>query len=76
METQQIYLLVILLLVISALVIDKARPAHVFTVGVVLLVFGGVVSSELFIESMTNHAILSIFLLIILTAGINEHFPL
>jgi di/tricarboxylate transporter len=76
METQQIYLLVILLLVIAALVIDRARPAHVFTVGVVLLVFGGVVSSELFIESMTNHAILSIFLLIILTAGINEHFPL
>lgn len=74
MNSIQIYLLIVLALLIIFLVIDKVRPSYTFVVGVFLLVVGGVIPSTAFIESLTNTSILSIFLLIIITAGINEHF--
>ena len=76
MEHTQIYLLVILLLLVVALVAEKIRPAYTFLIGVFLLVVGGVIPSMAFLHSLSNTSILSIFLLIIITAGINDHFRL
>lgn len=74
MENQQIYLLIVLLGLIVGLVVEKIRPAYTFLIGVFLIVVGGVIPSSTFLQSLANTSILSIFLLIIITAGINEHF--
>lgn len=76
MEHTQIYLLVILVLLVLALVAEKIRPAYTFLIGVFLLVVGGVIPTTAFLQSLSNTSILSIFLLIIITAGINDHFRL
>jgi di/tricarboxylate transporter len=70
------YTLIVLTLLIVGLVVDKIRPSYTFVLAVILLVVGGVVPSSQFLAALANPAILTIFLLIIITAGINNHFPI
>jgi di/tricarboxylate transporter len=74
MDNSQIFLLFVLLALIISLILEKLRPANTFLIGVFLLVVGGIIPSTVFIHSLANTSILSIFLLIIITAGINKHF--
>ncbi len=76
MPFQQLYLLVVLGLLIAGLIWERFRPSYVFLGAVALLWLGGLVESRTFVESLANTSILSIFLLIIITSGINEHFNL
>jgi len=72
----QFYLLTVLGLLIAGLIWERFRPSYVFLAAVALLWLGGLVESRTFVESLANTSILSIFLLIIITSGINEHFNL
>ncbi|MBI1316350.1 SLC13 family permease [bacterium] len=76
MPFEQLYLLLVLALLIAGLIWERFRPSYVFLGAVALLWMGGLVESRTFVESLANTSILSIFLLIIITAGINEHFNL
>ena len=76
MPFEQLYLLVVLGLLIAGLIWERFRPSYLFLVAIALLWVGGLVESTTFVESLANTSILSIFLLIIITSGINEHFNL
>ena len=76
MSSQHIYLFSVLALLIAGLILDKLRPSYTFLIAVFLLVVGGIIPTTDFLTSLSNTAVLSIFLLIIITSGINEHFQL
>ncbi len=76
MSSQHIYLFSVLALLIAGLILDKLRPSYTFLIAVFLLVVGGIIPTTVFLTSLSNTAVLSIFLLIIITSGINEHFQL
>ncbi len=76
METTHYIIIGVLILMLIALVYDKFRPSYTFLLAVFVLVVMGIVPSNRFLESLSDKAIISIFLLIIITAGIENHFQL
>ncbi len=58
------------------LIFDKLKPSVVFMSAVALLTVGGVVSVQTFFSGLSNTSIISIFLLIVITGAVNEHFNL
>lgn len=65
-----------LILLLILLLINKIETAVVFLINTFILIFFGVISSEDFIMNFANSSIVSIFLIIFLTAGINSYFPI
>ena len=59
----------VLLWCVVGLLMGRFRPAVVFLSGVVLLMLAQVVQPEDFLESLSNPSIVTIFLLIFITAG-------
>src|SRR5690606_41820928 len=61
---------------VSALVLEKVNPSVIAFGAVICLLLSWVVSTNALLESDSNESILTIFLLIFMTAGINDHFTL
>ncbi|OKL39879.1 SLC13 family permease [Pontibacter flavimaris] len=66
----------VLLWCVIGLLLDKIRPAIVFLSGVIILIVARVVEPVDFLRSLSNESIVTIFLLIFITAGIRGHFNL
>ncbi len=76
-ESYQIpFVLGVILLMIVVLVTDKVKTSWVFLCAIALLIVGGSIGVEDFLEGIANPSILTIFTLIIITAGINDHINL
>lgn len=75
-STQQILVLVVTALVVVALFWEKVKPSVIFFGAVICFLLSGVVPTSALLDSVSNESILSIFLLIFITAGINDHFNL
>ncbi len=58
------------------LLINKLETAVVFLINTFILIIFGVIKSEAFIINFANSSIVSIFLIIFLTAGLNSYFPI
>ncbi|HAD97643.1 MAG TPA: SLC13 family permease, partial [Cryomorphaceae bacterium] len=70
------YALTVILLMIIVLVTDRFKASMVFLTTVALLLIGGIIEVRDFISGFSNISILTIFLLIIITASLNEYFNL
>ncbi len=70
------FVLGIILLMIVVLVTDKVKTSWVFLCAIALLVLGGSIGVDDFLEGIANPSIITIFTLIIITAGINDHINL
>jgi len=68
--------LVIIGLMIILLVTDRLKTSLVFLLACTALAVVGVLSVETYFNGLANGSILTIFLLIIITSGINENFNL
>jgi di/tricarboxylate transporter len=68
--------LISLLILLVMLLINKLETAVVFLINTFILIVFGVIKSEAFIINFANNSIVSIFLIIFLTAGLNSHFPI
>jgi di/tricarboxylate transporter len=68
------YTLLVVLTMVITLVTDRFKPSLVFLLTAALLLVGGVVTVDVFVAGLSNTSILAIFLLIIITGAINEHF--
>src|SRR5690606_24290017 len=70
----------IVLIVTAALIIglfwDKFKPAVLFFIAALIFVITGIVSVTDFLNCFSNESILSIFLLIFITAGLKDNFNL
>lgn len=66
----------VLIWCIVGLLVEKIRPAAVFLSGAIILMLANVVQPGDFLQSISNESIVTIFLLIFITAGIKEHFNL
>ena len=70
------FVLITILLLIATLVWDRIKTSWAFLAAVGLLALGGSVEVESFVAGISNPSILTIFILIIITAGINDFFDL
>ncbi|GAB3535504.1 SLC13 family permease [Pontibacter brevis] len=61
---------------VAGLLLDTMRPALVFISGIIVLMLAKVVQPADFLQSLSNESIITIFLLIFITAGIKNHFNL
>ncbi|PRY13282.1 di/tricarboxylate transporter [Pontibacter ummariensis] len=68
--------MLVLVWCVAGLLTGRLRPSVVFLSAVVVLMLARVVQPEDFLESLSNQSIVTIFLLIFITAGIKEHFNL
>jgi di/tricarboxylate transporter len=68
--------LVIILAMVVVLVLDRFKTSLVFLFTAAALVLTGVVSAEDFMAGLSNSSIITIFLLVIITASVNLHFNL
>lgn len=68
--------LIAIAIMIVLLVLDKIKTSLVFLFTAAALMLVGSTSALEFIEGLSNTAIIKIFLLIIITAGINESFDI
>lgn len=75
-EYHIIFTLTVIALSVITLVVDRFKASMVFLVALATLLLGGVLSTSTVLEGLTNTSILTIFLLIIITAAVNEHFSL
>lgn len=76
-ETFQIvFTLSIVTLLIVFLTLDRFKMSLLFISAVILLIVGRVLSIDEFLQGFSNNAIITIFLLIIITSAINQHFNL
>lgn len=66
----------VIVLMIAALVLDRFKTSLVFLAAVAALVVLGVVPVMAVVEGLANRSILIIFLLILITTGLNETFDL
>ncbi|MDR9374267.1 MAG: SLC13 family permease [Schleiferiaceae bacterium] len=64
----------VLLIMIVVLVLDRFKSSLVFLVAALLLVGARIIPMEDFTSGFANTSILTIFLLIIITGGVNAHF--
>lgn len=74
--TQQFVVLITAILLVISLFWEKLKPSALFFSSALIFVIAGVVSVQDFLQCFTNESILSVFLLIFITAGIKEHFNL
>lgn len=72
-DVKIIYTLSIVLLLIVALVVDRFKMSMLFLFAAVLLLLGKIISVDQFIDGFGNTSILTIFLLITITASVNEY---
>ncbi len=63
-------------MMIVVLVTDKVKTSWVFLCAIAVLILGGSIGVEDFLEGIANPSIITIFTLIIITAGINDHINL
>ncbi|TCS86706.1 di/tricarboxylate transporter [Anseongella ginsenosidimutans] len=75
-SAQQILVLTVTFLVVLALFWERIKPSVIFFGAVICFLLAGVVPTEALLESFSNESILSIFLLIFITAAVNDHFNL
>ncbi len=68
--------LAIILAMVVVLILDRFKTSLVFLFTAAALVLSGVVSAEDFMAGLSNSSIITIFLLVIITASINLHFNL
>lgn len=68
--------LIIIAIMIVVLVMDRFKTSLVFLFATAALIITGSTDALGFIEGLSNSSIIKIFLLIIITAGINESFDL
>ncbi len=61
---------------VVVMVFDRIKTSWVFLGGSALLILGGSVHINEYVSGVSNPAILSVFILIIITAGVNDHFNL
>jgi di/tricarboxylate transporter len=71
---QQGIVLFVTLAVVTLLFFEKIRPALVFFGAVLLFLLSGIIGTGDFLKALANESIISIFLLIFITAGLKEHF--
>ncbi len=67
------FVISVIVLLIVTLVTDKIKTSLVFLFAVVLLLIGGSIGFNDFISGISNPSILTIFTLIVLTAGVNDY---
>lgn len=72
-EFKIIYTLGIVILLIIALVMDRFKMSMLFLFSAVLLLLGKIINVDQFIDGFGNTSILTIFLLITITASANEY---
>lgn len=58
------------------LISDRFKPSLIFLAATALLWLGGVLDMAVWTEGLSNRSIITIFLLIIITAGLNQNFNL
>lgn len=75
-QIQQIIVLVVTLLLIVSLLLDKVKPSYLFFAAVLVFLLSGIIQTNDLLDAFSNESVLSIFLLIFLTAAIKEHFNL
>ncbi len=73
---QQVVVILVVIVLVIFLLLDKLRPAALFFAAVLLFLLLNIIQIEDFLDALANKSILSIFLLIFITAGIKEHFNL
>ncbi|MEO6819292.1 MAG: SLC13 family permease [Ginsengibacter sp.] len=73
-EWQQIIVITVTVLLIFFLFWEKVKPSFVFFAAVFIFLITGIVDTKGFLNSLANESILSIFLLIFITAGLRNHF--
>jgi di/tricarboxylate transporter len=66
--------LVIIALMVALLVTDRLKTSLVFLLASAALIITGALSVQQYFQGLANLSILTIFLLIIITSGINENF--
>lgn len=66
----------VVVLVLIGIVWEKYKASIVFSAGVIVLLFSGVLDIHDYLNSFANESILIIFLLIFITAGIKDNFNL
>lgn len=71
---QQIIVLIITIVLVTLLFFEKIRPSFIFFSAVLIFLLTGIVDTKGFLASLANESILSIFLLIFITAGLRAHF--
>ncbi|HET8573292.1 MAG TPA: SLC13 family permease [Edaphocola sp.] len=75
-QIQQVIVLVVTVLLIVFLLLDKIKPSYLFFSAVLLFLLSGIIRTNDLLDAFANESILSIFLLIFITAAIKEHFNL
>jgi len=70
------YALLVLLAMIILLAWDRYKSSLVFLLAVAAFLLAGIIEVPAFTEGLSNRSVLTIFLLIVLTGGINDYFNL
>lgn len=73
---QQIIVCIVTVVLVIFLLIEKIKPAFLFFSAVIVFLLAGIIKISDFLDALANESILSIFLLIFITASIKEHFNL
>ena len=68
------YALAVMVLMIAVLATDRYKSSLVFLLAVAAFLLAGIIDVPQFTEGLSNRSILTIFILIILTGGINDYF--
>lgn len=68
------YALAVMVVMIVVLAMDRFKSSLVFLLAVAAFLLGGIIEVSQFTEGLSNRSILTIFILIILTGGINDYF--
>lgn len=68
------YALAVMVIMIVVLAMDRFKSSLVFLLAVAAFLLGGIIEVSQFTEGLSNRSILTIFILIILTGGINDYF--
>jgi di/tricarboxylate transporter len=69
-----LFTLGVVVIMVITLVIDRFKASMVFLLAMAALLLGGVLPLGTFLAGLSNTALLTIFLLIVITAAINTHF--
>jgi di/tricarboxylate transporter len=75
-EQTKIALLVAMLVLVLGLFVKRFKPTGVFTLVTLTLTLFGIISLEDLLRDMANSSVITIFLLIFITASLKEHFNL
>lgn len=68
--------LTVILCLVVGLFIKKVKPAYLFGGSVVLLMALGIVEVDVFLDSLSNKSVLTIFFLIFITTALKDNFNL